>query len=175
MATAPKANPKVVPIDEGAAQAAPPPKKSKKKLFIMLGGLLLIVGGSGGAWYFMGDADHAEAGKQAKHEPLKPPVFVAMEPFTVNLQQESVDQYLQVAFTLQVASQEQVEQIKLYMPLVRSRILLLLSSKKASELVSADGKKKLQEEILAQVKLPFTPQAAPQAVSGVLFTSFVIQ
>lgn len=174
MATAPKANPKVVPIDEAKAEAAPPRKNSKKKLFLILGALLLALGGGGGAWYFMG-GEASEPGAPAKLEPPKPPVFLAMEPFTVNLQQELGEQYLQVAFTLQVADQSQVDSIKLYMPLVRSRILLLLATKKASELSTSEGKKKLQDEIIAQVKQPFAPQSPPQQVSGVFFTSFVIQ
>jgi flagellar protein FliL len=173
MATAPKGNPKVVPIEEAAGEAAPP-KKSKKKLFLMLGALLLAAGGGGGAWYFMSDAPH-EGGAPAKQEPPKPPVFVAMDPFTVNLQPEAGDQYLQVQFTLQVADEKQVELIKLYMPLVRSRVLLLLSSKKPSELSTPEGKKKLQDEIVTTIKQPFTPQAQPQGVTGVFFTSFVIQ
>ena len=174
MATAPKTNPKVVPIDEAMAQAPTPAKKSKKKLFLILGLLLLVLGGGGGAFFFLG-SDSAELGAAAKHEPPKPPVFVQMEPFTVNLQQEAGEQYLQVQFTLQVADQAQVELIKLYMPLVRSRLLLLLSSKKASELTSAEGKKKLQDEIIAAIKQPFAPQSPPQGVTGVFFTSFVIQ
>lgn len=172
MATAPKANPKVVPIEEAKADAAPPPKKSRRKL-MLIGGILLLVLGGGSSWYFLG-SEPAEPGAVTQ-EPPKPPVFIAMEPFTVNLQPEVGEQYLQVAFTLQVADQTQVENIKLYMPLVRSRILLLLSTKKGSELASAEGKKKLQDEIIAQIKQPFAPQSPPQQVSGVFFTSFVIQ
>lgn len=176
MATAPKQNPKVVPIAEASTEGeTAAPKKSKKKLFMLLSiALLLIGGGTGAAWYFMGS--EAESGATAhKHEAPKPPVFVVMDPFTVNLQHENGDQYLQVAFTMQVADEAQVELIKLYMPLVRSRILLLLSTKKPSELSTEEGKKKLQDEIIAKVKQPFTPQSPPQAVSGVFFTAFVIQ
>lgn len=173
MATAPKSAPKVVPIDEGAPAA---PKKSKKKLFAMLGAILFaLAAGGGAAWYFLGGKPAAEGETHAKHEPPKPPVFLQMEQFTVNLQPEVGEQYLQIAFTLQVANQEQVELIKLYMPLVRSRLLLLLSSKKASELSTADGKKKLQDEIIAAIKQPFGQNMPPQEVSGVFFTSFVIQ
>ncbi|KRB93325.1 flagellar basal body-associated protein FliL [Noviherbaspirillum sp. Root189] len=178
MATAPKASPKVVPIDEGAAAAAPA-KKSKKKLFIIVGALLLVIGGAGGAWFFMGQGKdgHSETTEAAapKVDPGKPPVFIAMEPFTINLQPENGEQYLQIAFTMQVADEKQVEIIKMYMPALRSRILLLLASKKASELSTIEGKTKLQEEILAQVKKPFTPQGPQQVASGVFFTSFVIQ
>lgn len=173
MATAPKTNPKVVPIDEAKAEAAQPPKKSRKKLFL-IGGILLLAIGGGSTWFFMG-SESGEPGAPAKPEPPKPPIFLAMEPFTVNLQPEVGEQYLQVAFTLQVADEAQVENIKLYMPLVRSRILMLLSTKKASELTSAEGKKKLQDEIIAQIKQPFAPQSPPQQLTGVFFTSFVIQ
>ena len=174
MATAPKGNPKVVPIEEAAAPETPPPKSSKKKLIIMIAGVLLLVAGGGGAWFMMGDKP-AEENAVAKQEPPKPPVFIAMEPFTVNLQPEAGDQYLQVQFTLQVADEKQVELIKLYMPLVRSRLLLLLSSKKPSELSTPEGKKKLQDEIVIAIKQPFTPHSPPQGVTGVFFTSFVIQ
>jgi flagellar FliL protein len=173
MATAPKSAPKVVPIEEGAAAS----KGSKKKLFVMIAAILLaLAAGGGGAWFFLGKKSHGESEEaHARQEPPKPPVFLQMEQFTVNLQPEVGEQYLQVAFTLQVASPEQVDLIKLYMPLVRSRLLLLLSSKKASELSTADGKKKLQDEIVAAVKQPFAPNMRPQDVSGVFFTSFVIQ
>lgn len=170
---APKAAPKVVPIDENVE--APAPRKSKKKRVVVIGLLLLVLGiGGGGAWYLLGSSGEPPA--TAKQEPPKPPVFLPMDMFTVNLQSDNgTDQFLQVAFTLQLADQEQVELIKTYMPLVRSRLLLLLSSKKASEISGVDGKKKLSEEIIAQVKQPFLPQGAPQAVTGVFFTSFVIQ
>jgi flagellar FliL protein len=197
MATAPKATPKVVPkvvpIEEGAgAVPSPPSKKSGKKLFIILAILFVVLGGIGaGAWYFIGHsnaehenidgdgADNEGAEKKprppVKHDASKPPVFLPMDQFTVNLQSEGVDQFLQVGFTLQVASQEQIELIKLYMPLVRSRLLLLLAAQRGSELATPEGKKKLQDDILAQVKQPFTQQAPPQAVTAVFFTSFVIQ
>jgi flagellar FliL protein len=174
MATSARANPKVVPMAEGAPVPVEP-KKSGKTLFVILGGLLvfLLLAG-GGAWYMMSGGAQGSAA-EAEEEPVAPPVFLAMEPFTVNLQPEIGEQYLQVVFTLQVADQTQIEQIKLYMPLVRSRILMLLASKKPSELNTEAGKIKLQEEIAAQVTLPFTPKSPPQQVAGVFFTSFVIQ
>lgn len=174
MATAPKAAPKVVPIDENA-EPAPAPKKSKKKLVLLLAVLVLLLGGGAGALFLFGGGEQPAAAAR-KPEPPKPPVFLPLEQFTVNLQPDGAgDQFLQIAFTLQVADQEQVDLIKTYMPLVRSRLLLLLSSKKASEISSVDGKKKLSDEIIAQVKQPFIPKGPPQAVTGVFFTSFVIQ
>ncbi|MEO8599821.1 MAG: flagellar basal body-associated protein FliL, partial [bacterium] len=106
-----------------------------------------------------------------------PPVFLNIESFTVNLQSESEygDQYLQIAFTLQVADADQVEIIKLNMPQVRNRILMLLSSKKSSEIASTEGKKQLSNQIVALLNQPFYPQSKPQEVTSVFFTSFIIQ
>ncbi len=181
MATsAPKSAPR--PPSRNAAHDIPPddapkPKKSRKKLGLILLITLLLLGGGGGAWwYFMGDDDDAEGvEKKVKNDKPTPPVFVSLEPFTVNLQPEGGEHYLQVGMTLQVVSKEDVDQIKLYMPQIRSRILLLLSSKKASEISTVEGKKKLSAEIMTQVNQPLTPQAKAQSVSNVFFTSFVIQ
>ena len=178
MATsAPKAVPKAVPKIGAQTEVeaeAPVVKKSKKKLILIIL-ILLLAGGGGAAWYFLIHKAHDGAAKQAKVEAPKPPVFMVMEPFTVNLQSEGTDQFLQTAFTLQVATQEQVDQLKLYMPQVRSRLLLLLSSKRAAEINTADGKKKLGTDIISAVNQPFTPGGKKQEVTDVFFTSFVIQ
>lgn len=151
------------------------PKKSKT-LIIVLALVILLAGGGAGAWYFMTQKAVASANGAEKHaEEAKPPVFLPMEAFTVNLQTENGDQFLQTTLTLQVADQAQVELIKLYMPHVRSRLLLLLSSKKASDILSVEGKNKLSDEILSIFKQPFTPQGPTIKVSNVLFTSFVVQ
>jgi len=164
-----KAAPKAASADEAK------PKKSKI-LIIVLALVILLAGGGAGAWYFMNQKATAPASAPKKHaEEAKPPVFLPIEAFTVNLQAENGEQFLQTTLTLQVADQAQVELIKLYMPHVCSRMLLLLSGKKASEILSAEGKNKLSEEILAIFKQPFTPQGPTIKVSSVLFTSFVVQ
>lgn len=158
----------------------------KGKLFIMIGAAVLVLAlGAGAGWYFMhkGADDSAAAepakkehtsSKKAKKSDAKPE-YIAVEPFTVNLQPEHGDQYLQVAFTLQVDSPEQVELIKANMAKVRSRVLLLLSGKKASEISTVEGKQQLAGEILAAVNAPFDEHGDAQEVSDVLFTSFIIQ
>jgi flagellar FliL protein len=148
--------------------------KSNKKLIIIVAAAALVLGAGGGgaAWYFMG-ASHGS--KEAKHEAPKPPVFVNLEPFTVNLQPEGSEQYLQIGIVVQVDDDKTAELLKQYMPQVRSRLLMLLSSKHAEEIASPEGKKKLTEEVIAQLKEPFVAQEKPQGVNGVHFTEFVIQ
>jgi flagellar protein FliL len=172
MATAPKKAAKPVPA-ESSDTAAPP--KSKKKLFIILGlVVVLLAGGGAGAWWFLGQP--AQDGKSAAAKKPEPPVFINMDAFTVNLQNDGGnDQFLQTTFTMQVASQGDVDNLKLYQPQVRSRILLLLSSKTAAELTSVEGKRKLADEIIGQTRKPFAPNAPEVKVNDVFFTSFVIQ
>jgi flagellar FliL protein len=117
----------------------------------------------------MTQGSHAEPQEQAP----KVPLYLPLETFTVNLQ--GGEQFLQTDITLQMAEPAQIDAVKSHMPRVRSRLLTLLSGKRAEELVSADDKKKLAQEILAQVKLPFDANGTPQQVDDVLFTSFVIQ
>jgi flagellar FliL protein len=173
MATsAPKANLKAAP-KAAAKEDAPASPKSKKKLFLIIGAAVLVAGGAaGGGWYYTHQGDSHRAGKV---DAAKVPIYITLEPFTVNLQPENGDQYLQIAMTLLVHEQSQVELIKLQMPQVRNRLLMVLSSKKASEISSVEGKNKLSADIVTQANLPFAPQTPPQHVSGVYFTSFIIQ
>ncbi len=158
---------------ENAENAEAPVKKSPKKLILILAMLVLVLGAGGaGAWFFLGSKDKS---KVARHDPPPPPVFVNLEPFTVNLQPDDGSQYLQVTMVLQVKNDDAAESIKQHMPQVRSRLLMLLSSKQASEINSADGKHKLADEIVAQIKQPFSKDAPPQEVGSVYFTDLVIQ
>jgi flagellar FliL protein len=169
--------------DPKADAAAAPAGGGKSKLVILLAAVIVLGLGGGAAWYFMhGSAaeETAEAPKKEKSSKKKkkeehPAEYLAIEPFTVNLQPENGDQYLQVAFTLQVDGPEQAELIKTNMAKVRSRVLMLLSGKKASEISTVEGKQQLAGEILAVVKAPFDAHGDEQDVSDVLFTSFIIQ
>jgi len=149
-----------------------PAGKGKKERVMLIAIVAVLVAGGGGAWYFMRPHNEHDAAKPAAENP---PVFVQLEQFTVNLQPEQGDQFLQTALTLKVADNETVDLLKLHMPELRNRILLLLSSKKASQIVTLEGKQHLAEEITTQARLPFSPGGTPQAVSTVLFTSLVIQ
>ena len=199
---------KAATADDVAADA---PKKSKKMLFIILAVVLLVVVGGGAAMFMMagshaeeGEDEHADemsdedpdakalAAKKAKLKKKKdaeakglPPVFVELDPFTVNLQPETaVDQYLQVKATLRVDEQPAADNLKAYMPEIRHRVLMLLSGKKASELGSAEGREQLAEDIKHAVnaivgEVPRNRKGEPEEpigpVESVLFTSFIVQ
>lgn len=159
------------PADEAPEGA---PKKGKRKLLVIIvAAVVLLAGGGGAAWYFL----HAKKGgeEQAKHEePAKPPVFVKLEPFTVNLASDGEEHYLQTDVELKVADQKVSDNVKLHMPEIRNNVLLLLSSKTAGALMQVEGKQKLSAEIRDQINKVLHAKEE-EGVSGVFFTSFVIQ
>ncbi|MES2347491.1 MAG: flagellar basal body-associated protein FliL [Pseudomonadota bacterium] len=163
---------------------APAGGGSKKLIIIIVAAVLLLgVVGGGAAWFFLhGKSDTEEdvpaKGKhKASAKKAGPPEYVPVEPFTVNLQpgESGTDQYLQLAFTLEVGGLEEKENVKSNMAKVRSRMLLLLSGKHASDINTPEGKVQLAKEIIAQLKEPFEDRGAPQDIEDVLFTSFIIQ
>ena len=146
------------------------PKSRKKLIVIAIAGMLLLGGGGAAAWHFMKPAApqaHADV-----KTPPPAPVFVELEPFTVNL---AGDRILQTGITLQVKDAKDGEQLKLYMPQVKNRMLLLLSAKSIDDLQSPNGKQALATDIGTSLKQPYAPDLAPPGISGVYLTSFVIQ
>jgi flagellar FliL protein len=170
------------------AQAAP--KKSMKRLIVAVVAAMVALAAAGGAaaWYITrGKEDKAQATKgeakgertaaekAAKANDRRPAVFVPMEPYTVNLQGPSREQYLQVGLVLEMADGSASEAVKQQMPVIRSQVLLLLAAKTAEELARPDGKDKLAAEVLEKVRRPL-PSAAPLAgVEAVHYSAFIIQ
>ena len=183
--------------DPKAAEGAEPgPKKSKKLLIIILALVLLVVLAGGGAAVLLlkKGSDHAEDDEDAV-ETTKPkkkekkgkeahPVFVNLEPFTVNLVPEAGDQYLQVTLSIEFEDPAAEAEAKLHMPKIRNNVTLLLSGKKASELLTKEGKQKLAEELKETINDVLEPPKTNKKgekipsegpAKDVLFTSFIIQ
>lgn len=144
------------------AQVAEAPKKrpSKKKLIVMLAIVLLVlaVAGAGLVVYLKKKAaraaEEAEGGEaaaqveeHARHDPKNVPTFVPLEMFTVNLADREAERYAQVGVTLEIEDAHVADQIKAYMPAIRSNILMVLAQKTSADLLDAEGKKRLAFEI----------------------------
>jgi flagellar FliL protein len=173
MVTKPVPKPALRPVATIAEPPAPV-KKKKRKLLPIIGVIfVLALLASAGSWYFLygpGSAQHAA--EKAANQPPKPPVFITLEPFTVNLQ--GGDHFLQLGVVLQVSNDETSDTVKAYLPQIRNRLLLLLSSKSPADLESIEAKRKLADEILAETRLPLAESVRPD-IQGVLFSSMVIQ
>ncbi len=166
--------------EEGAD--APASGAKKKKLIIIIVIVAVILAGAGGAAaLLMGKKDPNKKEEKKAAEKASPPVFLNLENFVVNLQSDNGEKYLQAGITLQVKNEEQVTYYKTNMPALRSRLLLLMSTKDANELLTHDGKIKLAEEISVQAEKPYSKdEVSPKEeeerkIQGVYFTAFMIQ
>ncbi|MDP3222205.1 MAG: flagellar basal body-associated FliL family protein, partial [Rubrivivax sp.] len=149
-----------------AAEAAPPAKGKKKLIIIIAIAALVLVSGGGAAVVLMkkkanveadADADAVEGGQAeapakavAKRDPKLVPVFVPLDPFTVNLADRNAERYAQVGITLEIDDLKTGDQIKNYMPVIRNNILLVLADRTAAELMGRDGKVKLADKVIRE-------------------------
>ncbi|GAB2798600.1 hypothetical protein GCM10027040_26690 [Halomonas shantousis] len=138
--------------------------------------VLLSVGSSLGVYFFMNSPSVANETQAVEPPPQPPvPVFVTINPFTVNLQSDYDNRLLYVGLSLRVGDEATRDFLMEHMPEVRSRLLLLLSNQQAEELVTSAGKKKLTAEILAIFDTPMSDPQPTLTVNDVLFSDFIVQ
>ena len=188
--------------------AAATPAKSKKMLLIIIGVVVLLVVGGGATAWFVASRSHGDeeegGGRVARKEaPKVAPTFLPMENMVVNLADPGGDRFAQIGITLEVDDAKTAEQVKVYLPSIRSGILMLVSQRTSTELLQREGKEKLASDILREVSRPLgysVPSAKaraaapavdesgddpeerpakkrvePNPVHRVLFSSFIIQ
>ncbi|AMX03175.1 flagellar basal body-associated protein FliL [Microbulbifer thermotolerans] len=103
------------------------------------------------------------------------PIFVKIDPFTVNLQDDFYGRLLYVGLSLQVADKDTEEFLLKHMPQVRSRLLVLHSAQNPQKLATAEGKRELTAAILAALAEPMAESQPQLHIDDVLFTEFIVQ
>jgi len=154
------------------APTADTPRFSKLMIGLLIGASLLAAGAV--AYVFLVPKAAAHQAEAAKPAPEKP-IFVALEPFTVNLQGEGRAKFLHVGMALKVHGEPSKAQITEFMPELRSRALMLLSNRSADSLVSPDDKARLAEEIRSELNRPLNGDLPEQGITSVAFNTFVVQ
>lgn len=168
-------SPRAEAAEEEVVEVAAKQPAGKKKLIIVAATVLFLGGGGAiGAWLMLKDRHAAEDVGRAKpaREARKevPPVFLALESFVVNLRAqapESGDQYLQTDMALRLAGPEVADQVKQHMPEVRSRVLMLLSTKTSQELLTPEGKTRLAEAVRVEITALVDPDAVHVKEPGI--------
>lgn len=155
-------------------EALPPDSRRGMFRFMLAALALLLVGGAGGGawWWFAG---RAAATPAARLEKPVDPVFVGLEPFTVNLQPNGRSRYLHVAISLKVADEKVQGLLVMHLPEVRSRVLAVLANRDADALLLPAEKERLATEVRAALEQPFGKHPAPEGISQVMFTTFMLQ
>ncbi|MDQ7743606.1 flagellar basal body-associated FliL family protein [Hydrogenophaga pseudoflava] len=186
---------------------APAKPKSKKLLFIIIGVVVLALVGAGAAFFLLkkshseDEEDGTEVSAQEEEhgtplrDPKTPPTFLPLDSMVVNLADPGGNRFAQLGITLQLADAKTGEDMKTYMPSIRNGILILVSQRTAEQMLRADGKEALTQDIMAEISNVMgydyehpdaapepapkgkkkKKKAAPNPIEGVLFSSFIVQ
>lgn len=185
------------------AEGEKPKAKSKKMLIIIIAAVAVLALGGGGAYFYISkqraaaaaaeDGEEAAPAKSAKDAHKAPPTYLPLDNMVVNLADPGGERVAQVGITLELLDAKATDQVKGYLPTIRSGVLMLISQRTADELLKAEGKEKLAKDILRETSLPFGGGDAEPAddataknkkkkaaqpdypVVGVLFSSFIVQ
>ena len=153
-----------------SSEDAPKPK-GKAKLFIMIGLVVVIAGAVGGYFYMQ----HSAAEKQRQEAEAKrpenilkkqlmerkenaPPIYIPMEEMIVNLPGRGGEHYLQTKIVLRTADSGTESKIKQFEPVIRDKIITVLSSRQMQELATVEGKTMMAREIALVINSIIAPQ-----------------
>ena len=170
---------------EKAAAAVPAiaaGKKGGKMKWIIMAAVVVLLSGGAGAFYFMqhgakdGKAGAAKAESQEAAPKAAPQYFKFDPAFVVNFGEPGNTRFLQVTVEAMSRDPKVVEAVKASEPVIRNDLVLLFSSQKYEELMTAEGKEGLRRKALDSIRKAIAVEGArPETLEGVYFTSFVIQ
>jgi len=150
-------------VSETAPATPPAPAKNKKLIIIAVVVLLLVVLGGAAAWVLLAKQQRAalddEDGEPVARTsqpaaPKTPPTYLPMDNMVVNLADPGGDRFAQIGITLELADAKTAEQVKAYMPSIRSGVLLLVSQRTTDDLLTREGKEKLAQDVRREVSRP---------------------
>ncbi|MBR9908285.1 MAG: flagellar basal body-associated protein FliL [Gammaproteobacteria bacterium] len=156
-------------------QAAPSGNNSPIMLIILILVLVLI----GANTYLLWDTRNLAAASAMGATPPEPeptdPVFLSIQPFTVNLASDQFGpRLLYAGLTLEVPSEQVKTTLMKNMPQIRNRLLVLLSGQQAEQIAQSEGKKILAKSIMDSLSAPYQGDEA-LVINDVLFTEFIVQ
>lgn len=173
---------------------AKPKKKGKLPLIIIL--VVLLAAGGGGYYFFVMRAasakaaakakkaakaadeeasadEEAEADKGNKSDGANVKQVVELQPFIVNLADKENTRYLRMTVSLGMGGEgeEESKPDTLMTTRARDAMIAVLTSKSSNDIISAEGKMKLREELLkAARKVVKEPR-----IEAIYITDFIIQ
>ena len=182
--------------DSADETSAPPPKKSGGLMATLINGvgifvltlIAVVVGGFVNAkLHPLPDLQLDKDGKikailpvaaAAKGEEgggAKNTLYYAIDPpLVVNFEDGSVVRFLEISMEVMAHDQKAIDGVQKNIPLIRNNLLLLMSNRNYQSMMSRDGKDKLRQEALAEVRAVQKKEGSPD-VDDILFTSFVVQ
>jgi flagellar FliL protein len=118
----------------------------------------------------------AAAAKGAEGEGSgKPSMYYAIDPpLVVNFEDGSAVRFLQITMEVMAHDEKAIDSVQKNIPLIRNNLLLLMSNRNYQTMLSREGKEKLRQEALGEIRA-VQKKTGGADVDDVLFTSFVVQ
>jgi flagellar FliL protein len=105
----------------------------------------------------------------------KTAVYYAIDPpLVVNFEDGSVVRFLQISMEVMAHDQKAIDSVQKNIPVIRNNLLLLMSNRNYQSMMSREGKEKLRQEALTEIRAVQKKEGSPD-VDDLLFTSFVVQ
>ncbi len=164
--------------DEQSMAAAPSTGGSKSsRMTVVIAVLAIAVAGGGGAVWYLGLAGNAaDSAAPVVATPARPPIYYTLDDnFIVNFSAGSGARYLQLGIDLMARDPRTIDALRAHAPVLRNRLILLLSDQSAAELETRDGKEALQVAALAEVHAVMSELHSGPPVESLYFTTFVMQ
>lgn len=184
--------------------AAPTGKKKGGLLPLLLAAVVASGGAGGGVWFMMnsklkaagtanaeegagehgaaaeehGSSGHGDGHGGGEHGGAADGVaqYLPMTPsIVVNLNDEVTMRYLSVDIELMARSSTAIEAATLHMPRLRNTLMLLFTQQRYEDIVTREGKEKLQKQALEAVQAVLKEETGKPRIEALFFTNFVMQ
>lgn len=179
--------------DVSTEEEAPAEKKSSNILMIIIIVVLVLIIILGAVAFFLlsgGDEDVQQRTPQTQERSVSKPkksamssnmddsrqlneigILYPLDTFTVNLKSDAGRRYLKVTMSLELEGAELSLELDAKSPVIRDRVIRILTSKTLEEISSKKGKQKVSNQIMDTLNAMITDGT----IRGIYFTEFVIQ
>lgn len=152
-----------------------------KVIILAIVALLLVVSLTiAGTWFFLSKQDDKPDVAETAQEDAAPvkqaAIYEELTPaFVVNFTQGGRARYMQVSVALMSRDQAALDALKVHMPVLRNRLVMLFSGQDFTSLVTPVGKEMLRQQATASVQELAQKEVGKTVVEQVLFTNLVLQ
>lgn len=171
--------------DQDANQEAPADSNGGVPWMLIIGAVVLSLAAGAGGAFFLLNGDPKQGGeeeitaaaaaaaaelREAEGEGFKQRLY-SLDPFVVNVSGDGYSRYLKVKVELEANTPELKIELDARISQVRDAVIVLLSSKKLSDITDFEGKALLKQDIFERVN----DILETGELNSVLFTEFVVQ
>lgn len=173
--------------DDADAAAAVGAAKKKKRIVLSALIVLLLALAVGGTWFALSMASGDKAGaaqteqadaaqEEGQRGPKKASIYEPLDPaFLANFQIGGRQRYLQVSLSVMAREQDGIDAVRAHMPLIRNRVVLILSGESFEHLQTDGGRVQLQQKLLTAIQEILQKETGDPGIEQVFFTNFVLQ